>query len=91
MNIDKIWKGNGRKFVLAIVDQLLALNTILNFGMKEKERKYKRERLNIIAFVNCPSTKNINQYIDSKVHIQLKQDKAHTWPKQKKTEQTKSN
>jgi len=43
--------------------------------MKEKERKHKRERLNIIVFVNYSSIKKIN----------------HTWPKQKKTEQTKNN
>jgi len=57
---------------------------LLNFGMKEKKRKHKRERLNIIAFVNCPNSKKINQCTDIKVHIQLKQDKAHIWPKKEK-------
>jgi len=53
----------------------------LNFGTKKKERKHKRERPDIIAFV----TKKINQYIDFKVqdHIELKQDKPIHAPNRK--------
>jgi len=47
MEFGKTWEGDGREFVLAIVNQ--SLDTILNFGMKEKQRKHKRERLNIIV------------------------------------------